>query len=438
VIQDNLGEIAATQVAALRGAGADVVILLSHLGSYLDKMIGANVPGIDFIIGGHDHYLFTEPISVTNPLGTQTLIFQAGDFYRYVGKLRITVESGSVTSTSYELLPVDASVPPEPTVAGVVSALKDGIVATWGDVYHTALGTAAHDMVDTFNPNLPLRDTPMGNFITDAFRWKTGTNVAITALGLTSERFYAGPITGADVFRAVPYGFDEETGLGLKLATFDITGAELVKGLEIGLSQLEITDDYFLQVSGMRFTYDPAQPVGQRVNIKSIRIDGKKFSPAATYSVTVNTGLVMLLGTLGLEVQNLNLMPDLEFAVISDYITKIGSLNYHSQGRIREQRADAIVGTLGSVAKHFGNLSSNYPNPFNPSTTISISLPQSSVVRLRIYNMLGQEVATLLNGEMSAGHHDVVWNAGDAASGMYYYCLEAGSVRETKKMLLLK
>ncbi len=83
-------------------------------------------------------------------------------------------------------------------------------------------------------------------------------------------------------------------------------------------------------------------------------------------------------------------------------------------------------------------LSQNYPNPFNPSTTISFTLPQASDVKLAVYNVLGQEVAVLLNGAVNAGTHNVRFDASNLASGMYVYLIEAGDFRVAKKMTLLK
>jgi hypothetical protein len=84
------------------------------------------------------------------------------------------------------------------------------------------------------------------------------------------------------------------------------------------------------------------------------------------------------------------------------------------------------------------SLSQNYPNPFNPSTTINFALPKTSNVKLTIYNALGKEVATLVNGVMEAGNHSAVWNAANNASGMYFFKLEAGNFTSTKKMMLIK
>lgn len=84
------------------------------------------------------------------------------------------------------------------------------------------------------------------------------------------------------------------------------------------------------------------------------------------------------------------------------------------------------------------SLAQNYPNPFNPSTTIQYSLPHRSNVRLVIYNLLGQQVHTLVNEEQSAGWKEIRWNAAPLASGVYFYTLNAGNFAETKKMVLMK
>jgi len=83
-------------------------------------------------------------------------------------------------------------------------------------------------------------------------------------------------------------------------------------------------------------------------------------------------------------------------------------------------------------------LSQNYPNPFNPSTVISYALPKSGFVSLKIYNLLGKEIAVLVKGEMSAGNHSATFDASGLASGFYLYTLKAGGVSETRKMMLLK
>ena len=107
-----------------------------------------------------------------------------------------------------------------------------------------------------------------------------------------------------------------------------------------------------------------------------------------------------------------------------------------------------IVTGIGSVDNKLPkaySLSQNYPNPFNPSTTIRYELPVASKVIIKIYDILGSEVATLLNSTRNEGRYEVVWNASTYASGVYFYTIKAipnsSSGKEfymTKKLILLK
>jgi hypothetical protein len=83
-------------------------------------------------------------------------------------------------------------------------------------------------------------------------------------------------------------------------------------------------------------------------------------------------------------------------------------------------------------------LDQNYPNPFNPSTTISYSVPETEFVTLKVYDVLGNEIASLVNEEKPAGKYEVDFNGAELSSGIYFYRLQAGSFIETKKMVLMK
>ena len=80
----------------------------------------------------------------------------------------------------------------------------------------------------------------------------------------------------------------------------------------------------------------------------------------------------------------------------------------------------------------------NYPNPFNPTTTIKYSIPNTERVTLKIYNILGQEVATLVDEEQKPGVYELKFDAGNLASGVYFYRLKAGGFTAVKKMMLVK
>ncbi|HXX63637.1 MAG TPA: T9SS type A sorting domain-containing protein, partial [Bacteroidota bacterium] len=83
-------------------------------------------------------------------------------------------------------------------------------------------------------------------------------------------------------------------------------------------------------------------------------------------------------------------------------------------------------------------LEQNYPNPFNPTTTIEYSLPARTHVRLEVYDIAGRLVAELVNGVQESGRYAQVWNASNAASGMYFIRLQSDRFTSTRKMLLVK
>ncbi len=123
------------------------------------------------------------------------------------------------------------------------------------------------------------------------------------------------------------------------------------------------------------------------------------------------------------------------------------NLNYSSDGVIdlivdEEERQTA--GTRESfdfkdlTTPKTYELSQNYPNPFNPSTTIEFTVPKDAAVTLKIYDVLGKEVATLVNEQKPTGTYIVNWNASNFSSGLYFYKLTAGEFNQTKKMFLVK
>ncbi|NNG26515.1 MAG: T9SS type A sorting domain-containing protein [Ignavibacteriaceae bacterium] len=84
------------------------------------------------------------------------------------------------------------------------------------------------------------------------------------------------------------------------------------------------------------------------------------------------------------------------------------------------------------------NIKQNYPNPFNPNTTIKYQIPELNFVTLKVYDVLGNEIATLVNEEISIGIYEITFDASNLPSGIYFYRLQAGDFIQTKKMILMK
>jgi hypothetical protein len=118
----------------------------------------------------------------------------------------------------------------------------------------------------------------------------------------------------------------------------------------------------------------------------------------------------------------------------------VSSTNQHNIGFWYVYRQSTITDlekeeeTIPTVFK----LEQNYPNPFNPSTVIKFGVPERSNVLLKIYDILGGEVATLVNEEMEAGWYSRLFNAAEYSSGIYIYRLQANNYVNTKKMILVK
>jgi 5'-nucleotidase/UDP-sugar diphosphatase len=332
------------------GHGCDLVILLSHLGIDYEQLVASSVSGIDIIVGGHSHTALEQPLQIGN-----TLLLQAGEFGKYVGKLQIEVDEEpstksqddhalsparvqgkSIWSWDYELLSVNPSVPEEPTVAAVVDNLAAGVEADprFGPVYTQIVAQASIDLHKPLGEGL-IKDNALGNLISDAFRSLTGTDIAIQPQGYISQTIYQGDVKGADIFQAVPYGFDETSGLGLKLVTFETDGASLISGLEFSVYNLPFVEDFFLHGSDFSYVYDLGCPPGSRVIYSSITIGDQPLDPSAIYSVTVPEGVVPFLSQIpGFQVNNLSETGVFVYEAVRDFMIANSPVAYHSQGRV--------------------------------------------------------------------------------------------------------
>jgi hypothetical protein len=118
-------------------------------------------------------------------------------------------------------------------------------------------------------------------------------------------------------------------------------------------------------------------------------------------------------------------------------IDTAGTSDYSATANFKTGTGIDAVDELSGIPKEFA-LSQNYPNPFNPTTIINYQLPANSFVTLKVYDILGREVATLINGRQSAGYYNATFKASNLPSGVYFYRLQAGAYSSTKKLVVLK
>lgn len=433
VISNNITSIAQQTVNDLRNNGAQVVICLSHLGINNDSDMIAGTSGIDIVIGGHDHLVFDTPREIQNLNGANIPIFQAGAHYKNIGEVHFNFVNNTVSILDSRIIHVDHTVAPDPAVKSIVDQLKLDVINQFGNVYNNVLSKTNSDIPKTADRNQRWKDTPLGNLITDAFRNQYHTKIAITPLGLISEKLYDGKITEADVFRAVSYGFDPATAKGFQMATFDITGLELIKAMEFGLSQIGLSDDFFLQYSGMKFKYDQQLPVGQRVLLSSVYIGNKKLSLTKIYSVAVNSGVAGLIPLAGVNATNMVIRPEFEYDVVCKYISRSKNISYHSEGRIKDLNYSPIRISAEEVLTN-GNKSTAFPNPFNEQLYFNIDVEKSKNISITLYNQLGEEVYTR-EMNVQEGKSTIQINAESFNPGLYFFRISNGNNIMTGKVV---
>ncbi len=339
VLDPDVVAVASRQAAALRGSGAEIVVLLSHLGLSSDTAVAEGVEGIDVIVGGHDHYLLEEPVEVRSPSGSTVLIVQAGPHFAYVGRMRLALRGRRVHLAGYDLIPVEDRVRPDPGVGALVSQLKAGIEESLGPVFSREVGVARRDLPILPRERSPWKDTPTGNLVVDAFHAAGQSDIAFTSTGFLSEGISKGPLVPADLFRVVSYGLDPETGFGFGLVTSELTAEALVMVLEIGVAGPGPEDAFFPHVSGIRFAYDSRRTPGGRVSLESIRIGGEPLDPGRSYTLTTNAAVAtFLVDVLGVPLSNVAPVSGaFEYTALLAQVEGMGGIvNPRSEGRVRD------------------------------------------------------------------------------------------------------
>jgi 5'-nucleotidase / UDP-sugar diphosphatase len=251
----------------------DVVICLSHSGMEVgkdgvvtdgdDARLSRSVPGIDVVVGGHSHTEMHEAIIVND----HTPVVQAGKYSENVGELVISLDGDKLTVESYELHPVNDTIPGDPSITSEINKFKAMVneVVFRSRGYHVdqPLVRVAQDVPNKFTDI--EAGTPLANFITDAFRKATGADIGFTANGMIRAGFKRGKSgiqTVYDVFAVTPLGsgiVDQTAGSALVTAYF--TGQELKHMLEFFLIDSAFhPGEYFPRASGMRFRYNLSRP----------------------------------------------------------------------------------------------------------------------------------------------------------------------------------
>jgi 5'-nucleotidase / UDP-sugar diphosphatase len=277
-------------VAELQAAGAAPIIALTHVGLTRDTEIAAAVPGLAAVIGGHSHTLMSStnpnrqapyPLWVDNDHGGIVPVVQAGSNGRYLGHLVLELdEAGGLLHAFGDTIEVGAAITPHPETLAWVDELRGPIAEITAQVVSEAAGD-----IDGARETCRQMECAMGNLVADAMLARVadqGITIAIQNGGGLRASITAGPVTKGQVLAVLPF---QNT-----LATFQLSGADIVAALENGVSRLEDGAGRFAQVAGLRYTFDPALPAGSRVSEVEVQAGGAwaPIDPAAIYGVVSN------------------------------------------------------------------------------------------------------------------------------------------------------
>lgn len=380
-------------VDELTALGVKVIVALTHLGWDRDLELARSVTGIDIVIGGHSHTLPAEYPAVVErklvnintatakelealprigPVYAQAivdyrtehgsfaaiedivkvkgigpvtfaglrdrisivdatipaLVVQAGEKALHLGRIEVTFDQdGVLLAWGGELVPVD-KLPMEKTIEDQLALFRAPIDALKGE----AVGETKADL-DGDRARVRTRETNMGNLIAGAMLWKAaaaGAQIAIQNGGGIRASIPAGPITLGQAMEVLPFGN--------YLVVLSLTGEQVIAALENGVSQVETTAGRFPQVAGLKYTWDPAKPAGQRIVSVEVLTDTgfRPIGAKTTYKVVTNNFLAG--GGDGYDVfrqaKETIILAFVDAEVLADYLRTHSPVNPQVEGRI--------------------------------------------------------------------------------------------------------
>ena len=266
-------EVAKKIVKELQEKEVDMIIALVHLGiegttTATSKELAEKVEGIDLIVDGHSHEELNDPIG-------GALIVQAGSYLKNMGIVEVEVKDGKISKKTASLFAYEEAkaLDADPVILAEVTKIKE----INKPIVEVVIGKSAVDLVGE-RGLVRTGETNLGNLITDAMRKSTGADIAFTNGGGIRAPIAAGDIMVNDILTAFPFTNT--------LAVIEVTGSELMAALEHGVDRFPEEAGHFPHVSGMTYSFDPAKPVGER--IEKVTVKGEVLDLAKTYTLVTN------------------------------------------------------------------------------------------------------------------------------------------------------
>lgn len=313
-----------TQSKALRDAGADIVVAVTHTDFRTDfDIVRSRL--VDILLTGHDHDLriYSDGKVAMVESGEEGETVTAIDVYCTVGER----EGKRSVTWRPAFRPIESAlVQPDPETQAIVSKYE----AELSRELDVVIGTTATEL-DSRSSLVRAQETAIGNLIADAIKASTGADCAVTnGGGIRANKQYpvGTKLTRRDILSELPFGN--------ATVMVEVTGKDLKDALENGVSQVDNRAGRFPQVSGIKFTYDPKAPVGSRIS--ALEVNGKPADAAATYKVASNDFMFAGGDGYGALGRGKTLIGKTDGSlmanVVMGYVRKIGTVDSKIEGRI--------------------------------------------------------------------------------------------------------
>ncbi|MBW7888847.1 MAG: bifunctional metallophosphatase/5'-nucleotidase [Bacteroidetes bacterium] len=300
-------------IPEIKKQGANLIIVLSHMGVTEDSILASRCPDVDIIIGGHSHIpLFTPKI--VNGI----YICQAGTKGRYLGRvdLLVDVKKDTILSAHAKLIECrSADITPDSLVAAKVQTYEEMV----GAMMKEQIGILKNDWKRSHN-----KESEIGDWVCDQFRSYAKADIAIQNMGGVRKDMLAGPITVRDMWEILPFGN--------VLMKFPLTGKEILSLLQY---QPKLWDD-FCQYSGLSFTYAVQNGLW---NVSEVKVNGKNIDKKKIYSVVTNNYVVQQAKKyFGFEIppQSVTALPINDREVCIEAVRKQKNISTKPERRIHE------------------------------------------------------------------------------------------------------
>lgn len=275
------GEVIPQYASLLRAQGADIIVLLSHMGIDEDRNLAEVYPDVDLILGGHNHVALDPPLVVTNAVnGKRIPVVDSGAFSKYVGRLDIVVQDGVILSHDYTLFAIDDNVDEDPKITGLLQEYQDVL----DDELNTeqVLGYA-EEQLNRYGTT--GGDSMLGNFTAEAMRAFPGveTEIALTnTLGIRSD-IPAGSITADTLFNTMP--FDNT------ITTMFLSGREVQETLDFATARSsERGCQSQIQVAGIEFQMNCNSQIAEDILINGVPLQENGVYELATNNYIAHGG----------------------------------------------------------------------------------------------------------------------------------------------------